>query len=125
MALLLFLPNLIWQMNHQFISLDFLNAIHARDVRIGRADAYLIEQLFVCANPFTIPFWLAGLCFYLLMPAGRRYRLLGWMYLVPFVLFLLAQGRPTTWRRVSDAYAAGAVVWDRWLAALSSEKPLS
>jgi hypothetical protein len=123
LTLLLFLPNLIWQMEHQFISLDFLSAIHERDVRMGRADAYLTEQFFVCANPFTIPFWIAGLCFYLFMPAGRRYRLLAWMYLVPFVLFLVAQGRSYY---LAPAYpmliAGGAVVWERWLAALPSGK---
>lgn len=31
-ALLIFLPNLIWQANHHFISLDFLSHLHARDV---------------------------------------------------------------------------------------------
>jgi 4-amino-4-deoxy-L-arabinose transferase-like glycosyltransferase len=37
-ALAICLPNLVWQARHDFISLDFLNSIHARDVRIGRTD---------------------------------------------------------------------------------------
>jgi hypothetical protein len=35
------LPNLIWQANHGFISLEFLRTIHARDIRIGRTDGFL------------------------------------------------------------------------------------
>src|SRR5581483_9340935 len=35
-SLLIFLPNLIWQIRNGFISLDFLHHIHARDVGIGR-----------------------------------------------------------------------------------------
>src|SRR5512147_1627337 len=38
LSLLIFLPNLIWQIQHRFISLEFLASIHKRDVAIGRAD---------------------------------------------------------------------------------------
>src|SRR5271170_1622688 len=37
LALLIFLPNLIWQVRHDFISLHFLQHIHKRDVGQGRA----------------------------------------------------------------------------------------
>jgi 4-amino-4-deoxy-L-arabinose transferase-like glycosyltransferase len=45
LSILIFLPNLIWQIQHDFVSLEFLSSIHARDVAIGRADDYLLEQL--------------------------------------------------------------------------------
>jgi 4-amino-4-deoxy-L-arabinose transferase-like glycosyltransferase len=119
LSLLLFLPNLIWQVQHDFVSLDHLWAIHARDVRIGRTEGYLKEQLVVCANLVTLPLWVAGLWFYFLLPEGRRYRLIGWMYLVPFLLFLAMQGRSYY---LAPAYpmlfAAGAVVWETWLPSL-------
>ena len=62
-------------------------------MQIGRTRGYHIEQLFISANLLTIPLWVAGLWFYFFAPAGKRYRLLGWMYMIPLVLFLLAQGR--------------------------------
>src|SRR5262249_20406260 len=34
LSLLIFLPNLIWQIRHDFISVDCLQSIHARDIRI-------------------------------------------------------------------------------------------
>ena len=122
LSLVIFLPNLIWQLQHDFISLTFLNKIHARDVEIGRTDGFLLQQLFVSANFFTLPLGVAGLYFYFVPPAGRRYRALGWMYFVPLVLFLVARGR---FYYMAPAYpmlfAAGAVAWDDWLARRSAK----
>ncbi len=123
LALLVFLPNMIWQAQHNFISLDFLSNIHARDVRIGRTGSYLVEQLFLAANLFTIPLWVAGLYFYFAAPAGKRYRPMGWMAVVPIALFLVTQGRGYY---SAPAYpmliAAGAVLGEQWLASLSAGK---
>jgi len=119
LALLVVLPNLLWQAQHGFVSLEFLGAIHARDVAIGRTQGYLVEQLFVSANPFTIPLWIAGLAFFLVARSGRRYRLVGWMFVVPFALFLVAQGRSYY---LGPAYpmllAAGAVAGESWMGSL-------
>ncbi len=119
LSILIFLPNLIWQVGHDFISLDFLSDIHARDVRIGRTDGYLIEQFVFCANPFTTPFWVVGLIYYFFNPAGKRYRTLGWMYVITFGLLLALQGRSYY---LAPAYpmllAAGTVAWERWLTSL-------
>jgi 4-amino-4-deoxy-L-arabinose transferase-like glycosyltransferase len=120
LSLLIFLPNLIWQIEHNFISLDFLRSIHERDVRMGRTRGFLIEQFIGCVNPLTIQFVVLGLYFYFVLPQGKNYRLLGWMYVVPLVLFLVAQSRSYY---LAPAYpmliAAGAVVWERWLVSLS------
>jgi hypothetical protein len=117
-ALLLWLPNLVWQFQHGFVSLEFLSAIHARDVAVGRTQGFLPEQLFVSTNPLTLPLWIPGLWFYLFSREGRPCRLLAWLYLVPFVLLLVAQGRSYY---LGPAYpvliAAGSVVVERWLAA--------
>ena len=90
LSIAIFLPNFMWQVRHGFVSLDFLRSIHARDIRIGRTQNFLIDQLLVAANPVTIPLWVAGLFYYVFAPDGKRYRLLGWMFAVPFVLFLVA-----------------------------------
>ena len=45
LSLLIFLPNLLWQAQHHFVSLDFLKHIHERDVRIGRTKDFLPDQL--------------------------------------------------------------------------------
>jgi len=122
-SLLIFLPNLIWQIQHRFVSLEFLSSIHARDVAIGRADDFVIEQFLLCSNPFTILFWIAGLYFYFGTQSGKPYRAIGWMYVVPFLLYLFSQGRsyyqaPT----YPMLIAAGAVLWQGWMEKLSAGK---
>jgi len=121
LALAIFLPNAIWQFRHDFISLDFLRDIHARDVRIGRTKNFLLDQLLVAANLVTIPMWIAGLWYYFSRDGGR-FRAAGWMFVTALGLFLVLQGRGYY---MAPAYpmllAAGAVVWERRMAAASPE----
>jgi 4-amino-4-deoxy-L-arabinose transferase-like glycosyltransferase len=115
-ALLLFAPNLVWLIRHDFISYHFLQAIHARDVRIGRTDGFLRDQFLLNANLFAAPVWLAGLFAYF---NSRRYRMLAWMYAVPLLLFLFARGRGYY---ICGAYpmllAMGSVMGEQWLRTL-------
>jgi hypothetical protein len=116
LAFLIFLPNLVWQVRHDFISLHFLRHIHVRDVGEGRANGFLRDQFVLCANRFTAPLWIAGLLGFL---RDRRYRLLAWAYLIPLALFLLSKGRGYY---LAAAYpmlmAMGATLAERWLASL-------
>lgn len=154
LALLIWLPNLVWLAQHQFITLEFLRAISARDQAAGRSAGYLIEQLIICINPVTVPLWVAGLVAVFLpsmvhpqlpqtaspfsgrtartaapdneaasafsSPESTRYQLLAWMFLVPFLLFLLLGGRSYY---LAPAYPAllalGSVWWERWLGGLA------
>src|SRR5216684_1094505 len=79
-SILVFLPNLIWQMQHHFISLEFLSHLHARDLRQGRYNGFFGQQLWLCVNLVTVPLTLLGLWFYLFFQQGRRSRLLGWTF---------------------------------------------
>jgi hypothetical protein len=112
-ALLIFSPNLVWLIRHDFISYHFLQGIHARDVNEGRAEGFLRGQFVMNANLFAAPVWLAGLFAYF---SDRRYRMLAWMYLVPLLLFLFARGR---FYYTCGAYpmlvAMGSVIGERWL----------
>lgn len=117
LSILVFLPNLIWQAQHHFVSLDFLHDIHVRDVRIGRTKSFLPDQVRITL--FALPLWIAGLYFYLIAPAGRRFRMLGWMYIVPLVLFIVAKGRGYYMGAAYPMlYAAGAVWGEQLLKGL-------
>jgi len=116
LALLICLPNFVWQVRHDFISYHFLQHIHTRDVGEGRADSFLPGQFLVCVNLIAAPLWLAGLVAYL---RNQRYRMLAWMYLIPLALFFFAKGRDYY---LAAAYpmllAMGSVAAERWLASL-------
>ncbi len=116
LALFIFLPNFIWLAQHNFISYHFLQSIHTRDVRIGRAQGFLKGQFLICANLAAAPLWLAGLISFL---RSQRYRMLAWMYLIPLALFWIGKGRSYY---MAGTYpmllAMGAVVGERWLRTL-------
>lgn len=119
LSLLVFAPNAWWQWQHDFIYLDFVRHIHARDVRIGRTDGFLPGQLLVGASPLTAPLWIAGLAWLAVAKAARRWRVLVWLYVVPLLLMLLAQARDYY---MAPAYpvllAAGAVALQSGLSRL-------
>ena len=92
-SIVLLLPNLLWQVRHHFISLDFLSYLHARDLRQGRYRGFYRGQFLVCVNIVTAPLALLGLWFEFVRREGRRYRMLGWVFVLTFALFALAGSR--------------------------------
>ena len=125
-ALVLAAPNLAWQARHDFVTLEFLKSIHARDVTLGRTDNFLLNQLFVPANPITVPLWGAGLVALFASPSLRRFRALGWTALATFALFLFARGRDYyTAPLYPVLLAAGAVWWLSFLKARGVSEKLS
>jgi 4-amino-4-deoxy-L-arabinose transferase-like glycosyltransferase len=106
------LPNLLWEIRNGFISWRFLQTIHDRDIATGRTAGFLTEQFSHCLSVFAVPLFLWGLIAFLRSP---RYRMLGWMYLIPLILFFLAQGRSYY---LAPAYpmlvAMGSVAAERW-----------
>ena len=119
-ALAIMLPNLIWQLRHHFVSLEYLKTIHARDIRWGWTNHFLLNQLWKNANPVTIPIWLAGLWYLFATPSGKRYRMLGWMYVIPLLVLYVIHGRDYY---LAPAYpmllAAGAVCAEQWVESLN------
>lgn len=116
LALLLALPNFLWQVRHDFISLHFLQSIHKRDVAQGRAQGYWTMQFLLDATPLSVPLWVGGIIGFW---RSRRYRTLFWMYVVPVATFWLTKARfyyPTAVYPM--LFAMGAVVIEHWLTQL-------
>ncbi|MCJ0825510.1 glycosyltransferase family 39 protein [Luteimonas sp. 50] len=118
-SLLVFAPNAWWQWQHDFIYLDFVQHIHARDVRIGRTGGFLSGQLLVGTSPLLAPLWLAGLAWLAFAGAAKRWRALAWLYLAALLLFRVAGARDYY---LAPAYpmlvAAGVVALERGIARL-------
>jgi hypothetical protein len=116
LALVLFSPYVWWNLTHDMAHLEFIRNAMAGKYSGLSPWAFLTEQLLV-QNPVTLPVWLSGLIFLLASPSGRRYRMLGWIYLVS-LLILVANGHSKA-EYLSPAYtilfAAGGVALERWL----------
>ena len=123
LALVIWVPNLLWEIQNHWMTLNFLASIHTRDMQAGQAQSFLIDQLLFNLNPVMLLLVIAGLYTCLLAKAGQRYRVLGWMYVVPFILLLLVQGNGYY---LASAYpmlaAGGAVWWEQRLARMASQR---
>lgn len=111
-ALVIFLPNFLWQWERNFVSVEFLRFVHARDVKQGLTDWFLPGQAELTLLAF--PLALAGLWFCFVAEEGKRWRTMGWMYVAPLVFFMVLRGRDYYLAPAYPMlYAAGAVWVER------------
>lgn len=114
-AVVLFLPNVIWQAQHHFISLDFLKHLHERDTRQGRNNGFLSAQILLCINLATVPLAALGFSFLSAKEQRKRYALVGWTVLVTFLLFWVAKARFYYTAPIYPVVlAAGSVAFGNW-----------
>jgi hypothetical protein len=114
LALVLFSPYILWQVVNGWPTLEFIENATTQKMAAVSAWDFLANQ-FLVVHPINLPIWLCGLAFFLFLKDGRRFRLLGWIY-VTVVAILISAGTsrsgylvPTyTW-----LLAAGAVVIER------------
>ena len=115
LALLIFLPNLLWNIHRDWPFVQLMHNIRAegRDVALNPLDFFIQQVLMV--NPFAFPLWLAGLYWLFFGREGRRYRVLGWAWVVTLAVFTSCTVRITTCSGISHAFAAGGVVCEQWI----------
>jgi hypothetical protein len=113
-ALLIFLPNLIWLIRHDFPFLELMQNIRASGRDVVRGPLAFIADQAMLMNPVLFPLWVGGLAWLLFGPGGKRYRMLGLTYLVMLVLLIVLKGKNYY---LAPAYpmllAAGAVALER------------
>ena len=109
-ALLIFLPNLIWNIHNHWPFLELMHNIRAdeRDVRLSAFEFF--TQQILLAHPLTAPIWIVGTFALLLSPRLKNYRMLGWCYLVAFTTFVVLKGKNYYLAPIYPMlFAAGAV----------------
>jgi len=114
LALLLALPNLVWNAQHDWPSLAFYRSRPAVDLPATVPEA--LELQILGANPANVLLWLPGFLFLLLSERARPYRPLALAFATLFVVILLSGHRRAD--RIAGIYpvalAAGAAFWDGW-----------
>ena len=92
-AFVIFLPNLIWNLQHHWPFLELMHNIKTtgKDVQLSPIE-YFAQQMLLL-HPLTAPIWIAGLFTLLLSPRLKNYRFLGWSYLISFTAFVVLKGK--------------------------------
>lgn len=112
-ALLLFLPNLLWNIHHHWPFLELMRNIRASGRDVVLAPGAFLAQQVLLMNPMSLPFWLGGLYFYF-SSVGKTFRSLGWTFLLVITFFILAHGKNYYSAPVYPlVLAAGAVAAER------------
>lgn len=112
-AVILFLPNFIWLVKHNFPFLELMHNIRQthRDVIRGPI-SFVLDQAMIM-GPILFPIWIAGVTWLFISRSGRRYRALGWTYFVLLVTFIVLKGKNYY---LAPAYpmlfAAGAIAFE-------------
>jgi hypothetical protein len=116
-AALIFIPHVIWEVQKGFPSLEFMhNASQMKNAKIGIGE--FVSGQFNTMNYVNGPLWVLGLWYFFFDADGKRFRPLGWMYVVVFGIIVAGNGKVYY---LSASYpvllAGGAVALERLVAA--------
>jgi hypothetical protein len=106
-ALLIFLPNVIWEVQHDFATLELLRNVKETGKNIVLAPLPFMIQQAMMLSPFAAPIWIAGLVFLL----RSRYRALGIVYLVLIVTFIKLEAKDYYVAPIYPLLFAAGAVW--------------
>jgi len=79
-AFLIFLPNLLWNIQHHFPFLELQANIRRSGRDVSLTPLAFFGQEILTMHPLSLPLWLGGLWFYFITPAGKPFRALGWAW---------------------------------------------
>ncbi|MGB7069257.1 MAG: glycosyltransferase family 39 protein [Pyrinomonadaceae bacterium] len=113
-AFLLFLPNLRWQIQTNWATLELLRTVQETGKNVVLSPLEFFWQQIFILLPFTAPVWLAGLSYFLGDRDGKRFRTLGIAYLVTLVLMIVLKAKNYYLVPIYPMlFAAGGVFWER------------
>ena len=104
-ALLIFLPNLWWNINHHWPFFELMHNIRVTGKDVVLSPLEFLAQQVLISGPATLPVWFAGLLMYLFSRELRSYRALGYAFVTTIAFFMLAHRKELL---------PGACVWHRF-----------
>jgi hypothetical protein len=116
LAFLIFLPNLIWNIQNHFPFLELQANIRRDGRNIQLGPLALFSQEVLAMLPLTLPIWLGGLWFLFFTEKGKPFRILGWACVVTFTVILVLNPRVYyLWPAFPILFAGGSLLWESWL----------
>jgi Dolichyl-phosphate-mannose-protein mannosyltransferase len=114
-ALLLFLPNILWQVRHGFPTLEDLENVKRSGKNVVLSPLQFVKEQILFLHPLLLPIWAAGLLS-LLFGRLSRSRLLGLTYLALLALMIAGKAKNYYLAPIYPVlFAAGAVAIEGWL----------
>jgi len=115
-ALILFLPNLLWNIHHHWPFLELMHNIRVSGKDVALPPLAFLKQQIMMTGPITFPFWFAGLLFYFFSRSAKPFRAFGWAFVITIAFFMVAHGKDYySAPAYAIVFAAGAVAAERFL----------
>jgi hypothetical protein len=116
-ALVLFLPNLIWQIGQGWPVFEHIRKLNEYQFsNLTRVD-FLLGQVLI-NHPAVFPVWLLGIGYFFFKKIARPFRILGWMYLTILLVLIIFTSKHYY---LAPAYpvllAGGAIFIERFIRA--------
>ena len=111
-AFLIFLPNLLWNIQHHFPFVELQMNIRRNGRDAPLSPLAFFGQEILSMNPLALPIWAAGL-WYFFSAAGNRFRALGWAWI--FAAGVIVTVSPRVYYLFPAfpiLFAAGGVFWE-------------
>jgi hypothetical protein len=114
-ALLIFLPNLLWEIHNHFPTLEDLENVRKTGKNITVGPIRFLGQQMLLTQPLLLPVWLAGLWYYF-RGHGGRLRVVGWTYVVLLVTLMALKGKNYYLAPIYPMlFAGGGAAIESWL----------
>ena len=91
-AIMIMLPNIIWQVVHKFPVATHMGELYRTQLNYVSKQTFLGEQIMM--NFTAILIWLTGISVLIFAKKEKKYRLFAWSFLLVIVLFLVTKGKP-------------------------------
>lgn len=114
-ALLIFLPNLIWEWQHDWATVELLRNVQATGKNVALSPAEFILVNILEMGLLGAPIWIAGLIYFLFDRTGKRFRALGIAYLVLLTEMILMNGKAYYMYSIYPMLFAGGGVYIEYL----------
>lgn len=107
-AVLIFLPNVLWQIHHDYPTLELLRNVKETGKNVVLAPVPFLIQQVMMLNPFSAPLWIIGL---LALFANARHRVLAWIYVVVLLTFIALEAKDYYVAPIYPMLFAAGAIW--------------
>ena len=114
LIVLIALPNLVWQYQHQFPTLVDLNNVKRMHKNIELPPIPFVRQQIMMLSPGSAVVWIAGLGFLFFHRDGKRYRCIAVAYVLFLAIMMALKAKDYYLAPIYPMlFAAGGVFWEK------------
>jgi hypothetical protein len=92
-AVLIFMPTLVWQAMHHFPMYEELSNVKGSNKNAPVTLLSFLGAQVLLISPASFVVWISGLCFLVVSARGRKFRAIGLAYLVIYLMFVILKGK--------------------------------